>query len=142
MSRTFRQKPKKKSKNALPQEYVDKIQAMKPEDVAVEMAREQFAVDSLKKDMKEDDKIIDAQNVLERLDDEIADQDKIKKLQGELDDLIEEEKRDDAYCQAKLDVKLHKTEWLRDIRDRNRKIKLMKKTLQSHIASGVLKLKN
>ena len=141
MGKGFRQKPKKKSKNALPQEYVDKVHAMKPEDVAVEVAREQLAVAVLKKEMKEDQKIIDAQNVLDQLDEEIADQDKIKKLQGELDDLLDEEKADEGYVQAKLDVKLHKLEWTNDLRDRNKKIKFMMKTIKSHIDSGALKLK-
>lgn len=141
MAKGFRNKTKK-SKNALPQAYIDEINAMKPELVAVEAAREQLAVTTLKKQMKEDQNIIDAQNVLDKLDEEIADQDKIRKLQNELDELVQEEKGDKDYVQAKLDVKLHKIEWTKDIRERNQKIKFMMKTIRSHIDSGALKLKN
>lgn len=143
MTRVFRPDKKKKTKKGgLPQEYVDKIHAMRPEDVAVEMAREDLAVDALKKQMKEDQKIIDAEGVLEQLDDEIKGLPEIKKVQDQLDELIAAEKDNEDYSNAKLDVKLHKSEWQKDIRDRKKKIKLMKETINAHINSGALKLKN
>lgn len=142
MGKGFRQKkPKKPRKGALPQEFIDKINAMKPEDVAVEAAREQLAIDTLKQELKEDQTVIDAKSLVEKLDEEIESENAVVKARGDLEEALASERDNDDYRQAKLDVKLQSLDWTQDINKRKKELKFMMKTIKAHISSGALKLK-
>lgn len=142
MTRVFRTNVKKPRKGSIPQETVDKILAMRPEDLAVELAREQLAVDTLKEELAEDQQVIDAKALLEKLDEAIESETDIVEAKGKLEDALAAHRDNDEYQTAKLDAKLAGAEFKKDISFRNKVIKLMKKTVRSHIASGALKLKS
>lgn len=141
MTRLFQRKKRKSKKNALPQEFIDQVHAMKPEDLAVETTREQMAVETLKEQMKEDQTIQDAAKVVKDMEEEFDNDDEVRKAKDALAEILEAKKNSEEYLQAKLDLKLHKETWTKDIRDRNKKIKFMMKTLRSHMNSGALKFK-
>lgn len=132
---------KKPRKGALPQEFIDRINRMKPEDVAVEAAREQLAIDTLKKEMKEDQKINDAKDLVTKLNDEIDAEKDVVEARAKLEEALQAHQDNDDYRTAKLDVKLHSLDWTQDISKRRKELKHMMKTIKSHIDSGALKLK-
>lgn len=141
MSRTFARKKRKSKKGALPQEFIDQIHAMKPEELAVEAAREQMAVETLKQQRKEDQNILDAEKVVKDMEEEFDRDQAVQEAREKLAEALEDKKSSDEYLQAKLDVKLHRETWNKDINDRNKKIKFMMKTLRSHMNSGALKFR-
>jgi prophage DNA circulation protein len=132
---------KGKKKDGLPIELVEEIQAMKPELLTIEAAREQLAIDTLKEQMAADDKIQSAQSALDQLNDQIDSEDDVIQAKAKLEEVILSYRDTDEYIQAKETLKAEKHVWQVDIRDRKKKLKLMMKTIKAHINSGALKLK-
>lgn len=141
ITQRFGKKAKKPRKGAIPQEKVDEIQMMKPEALTVELAREQNAVDVLKEQLAEQQDVIDAKTLLERLNDEIDTEADVIAAKNALEEALEAHRDNEDYQQAKLDNKLAGISFKQDIAARNKVIKLMKKTVKAHIESGALKLK-
>ena len=147
-------KGKGKRKNALPQEFVDEILRMNPKDLAAEAAREQISLETLKQQLKEDPQISDAQTKADDL------KKQIKKFDEDLDrypsvaqakedyEKAKDNVRDDdhqkaieAHSEADANVKALKSSWNEDLKKRKETVKLMMKTLKSHLESGALKTK-
>lgn len=145
---------KKPSGKKLPQEFVDTILRMDPKDLSAEAAREQIALDTLKKQLKDDSEIQDLNEKIKNLKDRVdtfeADLDMVTpvRLAKDAYEKAKDDNRDSDHdqaledlAQAKTDLKLKKLEWKEDLDKRKATIKLMLKTFKSHLESGTVKSK-
>ena len=147
-------KGKGKRKNALPQEFVDEILRMNPKDLAAEAAREQLSLEALKKQLKEDPQISDAQTKADDLKKQVKQHEEdldrmavVSRAKEAYEEAKEKNMDDDhqkaveALVEADADVKALKSSWNEDLKKRKETVKLMMKTLKSHLESGALKTK-
>lgn len=145
---------KKPKGSKLPQEFVDTILRMEPKDLSAEAAREQIALDTLKKQLKDDSEIQDLNEKIKNLKDRVdtfeADLDMVTpvRLAKDAYEKAKDDNRDSDHdkaledlAQAKTDLKLKKLEWKEDLDKRKATIKLMLKTFKSHLESGTVKSK-
>lgn len=133
----FKEK-KKSKKNALPKEVVDQINAMTPEDLAVEAAREQLMLDVSRAQLKDDPKKVSLENDVKAFKAKLEEEEEViearenlaqKKLAHTSTDQIKAEEDLSAYVKS----------WKSEIKDRSKKCKFMMKTLKKHLESGALK---
>ncbi len=136
---------KKKSKDAIPQEDVDRISLMKPEDLAIELSREQLQLESLQQQMKEDTTLTDYKKVVDDLENRIKTEDDVVQATAALESIKDDHRNSTEYKElddAKQNLKAEKHGWNVDVKKRKKLIKFMMKTLRHHIDSGALKFKN
>jgi len=129
---------KSKAKGAIPQEIVDSILALNPEDLAVEAARESLAIQELKDLQANDDKIVTLKERIKEFEAEIQRSEAVIKAKEDLAVAIENNTTED-HIQAKEDLKALKGGYSSDIKERSKKYKFMMKTLRSHMKAGLLK---
>jgi hypothetical protein len=136
---------KKPKKGALPQGFIDQINKMRPEDLAIEAVREQNDLDLSKKQLKEDGKLEDLKRSLDKYDEardkeeEVVEAQKIETEASEALALAKLNHMSKDHVQAKEDVAAYKKSWNDEIRQRSKKHKFMMKTLKKHQESGLLK---
>lgn len=133
-------KNKKKNKFPIPQELAEKYLSMSPEDLAVEAAREQLAIDILKVQIKEDDQIVQLDKVKKELEDALVKIPEVVEAQEKLKEIIEKHTPEELTG-ARMDLKALKQGWGADVKDRKKKVKFMMKTLKTHMENGELKSK-
>lgn len=144
----------RKKKNALPQELIDTILSMNPQDLAAEAAREQISFEALKKQLKEDPQIEEAKVKVEDFKNQVVgfvkEADKIPAValakeayKKAKEEHINEEHQStlEALIDAQGDLKALKQSWNEDLKRRKETVKFMMKTLKSHLESGALKTK-
>ena len=133
-----RGRKKKIKKDAIPQEVVDAILALKPEDLSVEAAREQLAIDALKQQFKEDAQICDLKQQLKDFKEEIDRQQDVISAQNSLDTAVESHTTQDQI-EAEENLKALSGSWQDDMKQRKTRLKFILKTLKKHMESGNLK---
>jgi hypothetical protein len=131
-------KPKKKGD--LPQEVVDAINAMKPEDLAIEAAREQLMLERSKEMLKNDAKKLDLEEELKAHKEKLEQEPDVIEAKRKLEEVKLNHMTQD-HLQAKEDLAYYVKSWRQEIKDRGKKCKLMMKTLRKHMESGALKSK-
>jgi len=134
-------KKKGKKREQIPQQQVDRLLRMKPEDLAVEAFREQNSIDALKQQMKEDDQIERAAKKVKAFAEDLEKVPAVSKAKEALVE-VEEANRSEEHDEAILDLKALKQGWQADIKNRKKLLKFMNKTLKSHMESGALKFKD
>ena len=131
-------KVKKRKKSDIPQEVVDSILSLNPEDLAVEAARESLAIQELKDLCANDDKITTLKERIKEFEAELQRTEAVIKAKEDLAVAIENNTTED-HMNAKEDLKALRGGYTSDIRERNKKYKFMMKTLRSHMKAGLLK---
>ena len=128
----------KKFKSGIPLEEEQRILAMSPTDLAVEVTFERNAIEAITKQSKEDlsDKRKDAKKFEDALNatKEVADA-------KEKYELVKADHMDDDHVELKADIAALSQGYANDKKDRKKKLKYMEKMLKRHIESGALKRK-
>jgi hypothetical protein len=135
-----RPKGLKKKKLGIPQELADQILALPAADLAVEAAREQLALDTLKKQVQNDHQIVDLKSQLDALVQAADEDDKVVAAYEAYEEL-RQNTLGEEYDKTKQDLKALRQGWNADLKGRKKKLKFMMKTLRSHMESGALKSK-
>ena len=130
----------RKSKSGLTIDEEQVILHLKPENLAVEAAREGLAVETLKQQKKDDPKISQLTEQKKEFDDAVNAVSTVVEAQAKLDELKDAEKSTD-HLKVEEDLKALRKGWGGDIRQRSKKLKFMMKTLKSHMEVGLLKSK-
>ena len=131
-------KKEKSNKNKLPKEMVDQINAMEPEDLAIEAAREQLMLDRSLEQLKTNTKRIDLEDDVKTFKAERDKKEEVIEAKDNLAKVLEEHTSEDLE-KAEEDLSCYVKSWKQEIRDRKKKFKFMMKTLKKHMESGALK---
>jgi vacuolar-type H+-ATPase subunit H len=129
---------KSKKSSGLPLEVEQQILSMPPGDLAVEAAREQVAVDTLKTQLKEDVEIRNLRDSLKEFKEKEWDGDEDVQKAKEAYNNAKDAATSDEHRAARDDLKALEGSWKDDIKQRSKKLKYMRKTLKKHMESGAL----
>lgn len=142
-----KKKGSKKFKSGLPLDVEEKILAMPPTDLAVEVTFERNAIETLNKQMKEDHQLEMLKKTTDKFETLITEDKDVAKAKEayeeakEAYDNAKAEAMDEDHVEAVANLSALKKGWKDDIKDRKKKLVYMEKTLKRHIELGTLKRK-
>jgi hypothetical protein len=129
---------KKSKKSKLPQEFIDKILRMKPEDLAVEAARCHNQLDIAKEDIKNDTKLNDLKDQLEKFEDELDGHPDVVEAEDHAEKIRDENTSKD-HVDAREQLKALRKGLNGELKETKLQYKFMRETLKTHMRSGLLK---
>ena len=139
-----KEKKEKKKKFPIPKEKAEAILNMDPKLLGNEIARMQVRIDQQKEDLKANEELNGLILRAKSVEAELIEKDpEVQKLKNQLEDLKQQLKdtvSSEELDAAKLDVKIMRKEFSKDLNADKKELKFMVQTFQSHLHSGAIKL--
>lgn len=129
---------KSKFKSGLPLVEEQKILAMNPKDLAVEVSFERNAIEALRVQKTKDHQIINLKKEVKDHDELLASIQDVADAKSKYEEVKTDNMTKD-HLKAKEDLAALNKGWNNDIKDRKKKLNYMEKMLGRHIESGALK---
>jgi hypothetical protein len=135
---THMAKKAKSKKPRLPQEFVDRIYRLKPEDLAVEAAMEEISLEISKEDIKNDSKLNSLKDQIKELDEELDGHPDVMAAEDAVEK-AREENTSTEHVDLREQHKALRQALTNELREQKKRYKFMKETLRTHMRSGLLK---